>query len=557
MNMAQSPPQQEFDIDKLCGVSPIKMGATHGAFDASSRTSRELRHFNARIGSVDAEYSRALPVIQARASHIFRNDPFAQNAVALHKNNIVGHSYRLSAEPDIDLLGFDEEWEEKFQTEVEARWANWADNPMKWIDASRKLNHTELLRLGVASYVVNGEMLAAVEWKKPNPSGYQTAIQMIDPSRLCNPEDRAYDLDRVRGGIEFDDYGAPQAYYIRNSAKGGLQDQTGIHKWTRIPATERHGRIKIIHLFDPNYAQQSRGISKLTAVIRQFRSLEKFSDIVLENAIVNASYAAVIESPLDPTLLGQKMGFQQGGNQYEQYTKDMMTTAGDYMANAKNLTLSGVKIPLLPIGTKLSLTPMGNAGGLGTQFDRAVLRKLAAALDVSYEQLSRDFSETNYSSARAAMLETWKAMQSIKATISDAFATHNYCVWFEEAYNNNVFKTLPEGSVDFYNPDVFSALTKCNWIGASRGQIDEKKETEALLLKVNGRLMSRATACGLLGVDWRSEMRQMAREEKYAVKIGLTLPSIDGNTGKDEEEEPEDSEEKANNKGDKKGDKAK
>ena len=42
------------------------------------------------------------------------------------------------------------------------------------------------------------------------------------------------------------------------------------------------------------------------------------------------------------------------------------------------------------------------------QFCRFVLRSMAASVDMPYEVIAKDFSQTNYSTARAAMLEAWK-----------------------------------------------------------------------------------------------------------------------------------------------------
>ena len=53
-------------------------------------------------------------------------------------------------------------------------------------------------------------------------------------------------------------------------------------------------------------------------------------------------------------------------------------------------------------GTKLNMTPMGTPGGVGTSFEASLHRNIAAALGVSYEEYSRDYSQTNYSSARTS-----------------------------------------------------------------------------------------------------------------------------------------------------------
>ncbi|PVQ41401.1 phage portal protein, partial [Salmonella enterica] len=53
------------------------------------------------------------------------------------------------------------------------------------------------------------------------------------------------------------------------------------------------------------------------------------------------------------------------------------------------------------------------AGRLATQMfscwlEQALLRYIAAGLGVSYEQLSRDYSQVSYSSARASANESWR-----------------------------------------------------------------------------------------------------------------------------------------------------
>ena len=73
--------------------------------------------------------------------------------------------------------------------------------------------------------------------------------------------------------------------------------------------------------------------------------------------------------------------------------------------------MRGAKVPHLPPGTKLKFNaPTRPAAAQFSQFEATVLRRVAAGLGMSYEQLSRDYSQTNYSSARACMLDAWKFM---------------------------------------------------------------------------------------------------------------------------------------------------
>ncbi|WP_412543863.1 phage portal protein [Pseudomonas aeruginosa] len=145
-------------------------------------------------------------------------------------------------------------------------------------------------------------------------------------------------------------------------------------------------------------------------------------------------------------------------------------------------------------------------------------------MGLSYEQFTRDYTKTNYSSARASMTETWKFMQSRKKAVADRFATFVYLLWLEEEINaGNI--PLPRGKKAswFYEPLVKDALGACSWIGASRGQIDELKETQAALLRIKSGLSTYEIEAAKLGMDWRDLFAQRAREERLAAKYKLVF----------------------------------
>lgn len=192
--------------------------------------------------------------------------------------------------------------------------------------------------------------------------------------------------------------------------------------------------------------------------------------------------------------------------------------AGAVHGGIENIHLDGVKVPVLYPGTKFQTKTLGTPGGVGTSFEESLHRNVAAAFGLSYEQYSRDFSKTNYSSARASMGETQKRMNSKKKVIADRFATDIYYLWLEEEINGGMLPlpddcTAEEFAAFFYLPLAKEALCACSWIGASRGQIDELKETQAAILRINAGLSTREKESARLGDDWRATMRQLKREK--------------------------------------------
>jgi lambda family phage portal protein len=198
------------------------------------------------------------------------------------------------------------------------------------------------------------------------------------------------------------------------------------------------------------------------------------------------------------------------------------------------MKIDGVSIPHAYPGTKLKLQNAGQPGGIGTNFEASLLRNIAAGLGLSYEEFSRDFTQTNYSSARAAMGQTWKMMQARKKSAADAFATDMYRLWFEEAYNRGEFaQFLPENAPSFYDGMNKDFYTNCTWIGASRGQIDELKETQAALKRIEGGLSTYEVECARFGDDFREVFRQRQREKAMMDEMGLSF-NTSGESAKNE-----------------------
>ena len=97
--------------------------------------------------------------------------------------------------------------------------------------------------------------------------------------------------------------------------------------------------------------------------------------------------------------------------------------------------------------------------------------------------------------------------------MADAFATEIYTLWLEEEVaRGNI--PMPPGYTpdDFYDPMVREALTCCTWIGASRGQIDELKETQAAVMRIKAGLSTYEIEAARLGFDFRDLFEQQAEE---------------------------------------------
>lgn len=489
----------------------------NGGFDGASRISRELASWRPILHSPDQQISDAKETLDARSRDMVLNDGYISGAIAVHKDSIVGGQFMLNSTPKWQVLGLDDVWAEEFQREVESKFSLWAESNNNWPDASRMNTLTGLTRLAIGTFVMTGEVLATAEWLPRQGRPYSTAIQMIDLDRLSNPYNGS-DTSTLRRGVERDKYGAPTAYHIREAHPSTSYVDQSAYKWKRVIARKPWGRSQVIHIIEQLRPDQSRGVSEMASALKQMRMTQKFQDVVLQNAVLNATYAASIESELPPDAAYAQIG--QGGS--TDWAVNFLTQVAEYSGNSRNMHLDGVKIPHLFPGTKLKLLNAGQPGGVGTGFEESLLRHVSASLGLSYEQFSRDYTKTNYSSARASMNETWKFMQGRKKTVADRFATSLFGLWFEEALNKGDITTVTKSMPSFYEGLNREAYLSCQWVGASRGQIDEMKETQAAILRIQNGLSTYEKESSRLGDDFREIFIQRAREKKMMDSLGIT-----------------------------------
>lgn len=501
---------------------PGETKAVGGGLEGAERTSRETFNWSPAVIHPDLQINPVKEMSDARSRDSVQNDGYAMGAMQTHRDSIVGSQYLLNAQPNIDILGADEAWAEEFQTQVEARFNLMAESEECWFDASGVNTFTGLIRLGVGGFMFTGEVLATAEWMRATNRPFRTAIQMVSPSRLSNP-DMKWDDRFLRRGVQRDMYGKALGYWIKLSHPGSYfmmpQEE---NTWVYVPAAKPWGRKQVLHIIEQMQPDQTRGISDMVSVLKQMRMTKKFQEVTLQNAVVNASYAAAVESELPREVVFGSMGAGQAG--FAEMLGGYMGALQAYIGGSSHIAIDGVKMPHLFPGTKLNLKPMGTPGGVGTEFEESLLRHTAAALGLSYEQFSRDYSKTNYSSARASMTETWKFMQGRKKAVADRMAKTIYVLWLEEEINaGRVPLPAGKGPEIFYDPVMREALTACDWIGASRGQIDELKETQSAVMRINSGLSTYEKECARLGEDYRRVFRQRARENKLMESMGLSF----------------------------------
>lgn len=489
-------------------------GYRGGQYDA------DMLSWSPALRSADAELLPDMKTMVARSYDLQRNNSFSAGGIQIHKDNIVGAGLRLSAKPDYRLLGQDADWAAEWSKNTEAEFRNFCNDPGCYIDAGRRNWFGGLLLLGTTQYLASGEILATSEWLPGRGGPYSTAIQMVEPARLSNPHD-VMDANLLRGGVAMDNMSAAHTYHIRSALQSDARF-TGAktYEWTEVSRETTWGRQQVIHIFEQERAGQTRGKTGMASVIANSFKLGKFKDASLESAIINSMYAAVMRTDLDYARAAETLGAED----LVPYQQEIQGMAKEFYGDTA-VKAGGAKVLRLMAGDDFQFTTPQHPGPNFADFEDSFLHELAAGWNLTYEQLSRNYTKTNYSGARAGLQETWKFFTSRRELIVGRFASAIYALWLEEAIDKGVIE-LPPGAPDFY--DAKHAYCNARWIGPGKGAIDPLKEAKADELEQDMGTLTFEDACANRGKDWEEQLDQIAREKQAREDRGLTRADVRG-----------------------------
>lgn len=440
----------------------------------------------------------------ARIDELYGNDGIAKSGVNSIATNVIGCGLVPQSIIPAKALGLEPEAVVEIQDQMEWLWSEWCAQA----HYRDQLHFEDLQMIGLRSLIRNGEMLHLPVMDERPGCRFALRIQDIRPIRLRTPWDRQYD-PFIHDGVEVSATGVPQAYWIASPppSVAMLDDvmYTSGH-FRRVPARIGH-RKGIFHIFRPESEEQYRGVSCLVAALKFFRNLNDSIDYELAAQIVGSSFSVFIGLENGTQYLPYNVQEDEENQEEKRYFQQL--ERGGIMYGNK-----GEKPEILE-----SKRPSANF----LNFCELLLRILASSIEIPYEVLTKDFSKTTYSSARAALLEVWRVYEVYRS-----FFRRHYCqpLWQmvqEEAYLRGYLK-LPAGAPDFY--EGFTYWCNTRWIGPARGYIDPIKEVTANIKAIDNGLMSRSEAIAERGGDVDETFEQLAREQRKREELGLKLGSV-------------------------------
>jgi lambda family phage portal protein len=525
-------------------LAPSKRMALAGArnvpYDAANMSDQHMAAWMPSLWSADGELNMYRDRIVARVRDLVRNDGWASGAVTRILDNAIGANLRPVSKPDWRWLqresgnkGFDHAWSQEFGAAVDGHWNTWANDPARYCDATRNQSFSQMAHTAFRHGLVDGDALATLPWLservEPGRARYATAVNLVDPDRLSNPN-LAFDQLTLRGGVEVDSLGAAIAYHVRKAHQGDWWAAADSVSWERVPRETAWGRPNVVHYFEHQRAGQHRGGAGIfTPVLQRLKMLVKYDSVELDSAIINAIFAAYVESPMDPQLVREAMGGDEGFDNVS-FTGYQADRASFHRENG--IMLGGARIPQMFPGEAIKTVSAARPSTNFSPFENAMLRNVASGLGLSAQQVSNDWSDVNYSSARSAALEAGKTMDRRQRDFFVGFASPIRCALMEEMVDVDGLP-MPAGIPNNPMPYLLfaawrTAFTRCQWIGPPKGWVNPIDERAGAILGMDAGMSTLEQECLAQGTDFREVLHQRAYEIKLFDELGIPRPEWAG-----------------------------
>jgi len=431
-------------------------------------------------------------IVSDRAEDLTANNPHATSTIESLATNIIGTGLNPQSKPRWKQLGVSESRAAIFAEAAEWIWTSWCPHA----DIGNRLCFQDIQYQSAYTFLMSGEyvILPVLRQGEPRPgdSPVRLALQPISPARMATPYEYM-SKPAIRDGVALGRHGEPIGYYIATPRSGKMEIYLSAADFTWYPAWIGH-RPGVLHSFHAaaKSPDRVRGVSVLAPAMKFFRDLSDYLDFELVGAIVASSFPIFIETANPYETLN---GFPQEHPGTDDDTRYQEVEPGQVMYGSPN--------------QKPHVLKNERPGNTFQGFVETVLRAVGASVGMPYEVVAKDFSKTNYSSARAALLEAWRVYQLYRTWMERHLCQPVWKLVMEEAWLRGEL-VLPQGGPDFYQ--AMNEYAHATWIGPARGHVDPVKEASANKLLLEEGVLTLSDWSAEFGKDWETQLEQRGRE---------------------------------------------
>ena len=441
------------------------------SFDAAAK-GRRTSGWKTPSTSANAENLGSIVTLRDRSRDLVRNNAWVKRALDTWVGDAIGTGVRATLESD---------------PAVGAAWKAWADSSACDADGLADLYGLQALAARCAWEA--GEVLIRRRWRRSEDGlPVPMQLQVLEPDHLDHTKTESLkNGGQILGGVEFDALGRRVAYWLFDLHPGEH------YRLGRSLDSRRVDAIDVIHLFKRTRPGQVRGVPELAPVILRARDLDDYEDAELTRKKVEACFAVFVKT--------------DGG------AASGVGTIGKDQADRSTARLSPGMIKNLRPGEDVTFaSPTPTAGY--TEFTRGQLRAMAAGSGVTYEAMSGDLSQVNYSSMRAGQLAYRRSVEAWQWLVFVPMFCKRIEGWFIDAAElSGKRRSADAAAVDWSTP-------RWEWV-------DPVKDMKGELLKIAAGTQSFSELIRRQGSQPDVVLKELADDWKKLSDLGIPI-SLDG-----------------------------
>lgn len=440
-------------------------------FDGATK-GRRSEGWRGTGADANTEAQGALRYLRANTREIVRNNPYGRRALQVIAGGVVG--WGIKASPAGAGV--------RQQKTADDIWNQWAESTK--CDADGRHNFYGLQKLVMRTVAESGECLIRRRWRTAADNlPVPLQLQILEPDFLDEYRDGMLSNGNfIIQGIEFNQIGQRVAYHLfREHPGSNVLSRFGKSSLisTAVPASD------IIHVYQQDRPGQVRGVPWFAAVILRLNDFDDFEDATLLKQKIAACFAA--------------------------FVKDNTGTAGGLGKKKDDLieTIEPATVAYLPADREVTFAtpPMANDY---VGYSASILHACAAGLGVTYEQLTSDFSNVNYSSARMAQLLFQANIEDWRWNMLIPHACDGTWAWFLDA-------AIAAGKLSERVPVL--------WTPPPFQYVDPEKDVQAKIKAIRSGLDTLPNAIREQGRDPAAQLAEAEAANKEIDARGLILDS--------------------------------
>lgn len=503
---------------------PTKTNIANSGYSegGASTESNILKAWRPRRLSAKSDINAGLDLLRSRSADQATNSPIGAAAIQTSALHAVGAGLKLFPRVKYKLLGItaDEarEWNRRTAQEFDL-WAN-----SRQCDIYRRNNFYDMQDIVYTGYLTDGDSFVLFRrkpWTREMP--YTLRLQVVEANRISNPGAYAQGISSVEmrlpngrlvvGGVELDEDGGTDAFWISNKVPWDFTDADQSITWERVKAYgDRTGSPNVLQVCHDTRAGQTRGVPYLAPVISTLKQVSRYTESELAASIIRSFFA---------------LFFTQQDTAGGMTLNDMLPSSFDGDPTAPVVDVNEYSLALgtmnaLPRGVDVKSVDASNAQSTFDSFTTNLLKQIGAAIGQPYEVLMKNFT-SSYSASRAAMLQAWEEYKLRRTWFARDFCQPVYETWLTEA--------VAMGRIDapgfFRDPLIRKAWMNAEWFGPSMSILDPVKDVNGSILRVHSGLSTREQeAAEMTGTDFEENLDQLAWEEERIEASGVSMKNL-------------------------------